>query len=329
MTIIDKIKRLPISVESKIKKYLDVLDNTEDFNVEIYKELYKLYMHLEKLHISLSFANKIKDIDEKANSFWNEYNRKGNIDLEFIKYCNKGHEGQNKRNILTSSNARYFPILLNLIGSIHKNSYNYNIYVLDLGMFEWQIDCVSKISNVYIIKDQYTFDFFKWKFDFVNNFSGKSFLYLDAGCSVNKDLSYLFDYIDNNGFLIFNHFISNDNLLNKWTSKVVYDTFDIDKSKDRSITPISTIFGISDRFILDEMTKYNIEYNLRPHSDCIDNRFDQSLFGVLINHVLKLNKLKFEDYLLDCHNNGSDDPFITIHRSKFYYGDTYRYILLR
>lgn len=331
---IENLKRIGFSNKTTlIKKYLDLLDKNENDETLCF-ELYTSYLECGKFQIAFNFAELCKDKYVEVKKILDHIDENGRINLPFL---NNSTKQQNAKGIIvTAASARFFPILLNLIGSIHKNSYESvkEIIVCDLGLEEFQKEYLEKIKLVTIVKSDYCKLFFQWKFPLIQKILSQTdypILYIDSGCYVHKDLTQIFNYIDQNDYLITYNcpYDSPKHKLNKWTSKVVYDHFNLDKENDNSTATLATIIGISNKRkdIVDFIVANNTQYLLRPHSDCIDNRFDQSLSAICFIYKLKLDIQYFEDWYRDTLDCGSNDPFITIHRSKLKQDECYRYLL--
>lgn len=328
-TRINNLKRIT-SKTVLIKKYLDILD--EEYSYEILYELFQLYSCSNKKFMAYSFADMVKYKYLKAYEYIIDVNEVGNITPPLVTRTYNNINNTNNT-IVTVSNSSYFSVLLNCLASIYKNTIDSvsSILVYNIGLKLHQVEFLNSLKYVTVIPNNFKFPFYEWKFDVSSDALNHTnqFLYLDAGCFVNKDLTPLFDYISENKYLLFNHYVDDINQLSKWTTKEVYDTFSINKSKCSKQTSISTLMGFSQdsKYIIDEVLKYNTNYLLRPHSSCIDNRYDQSLSAIIFKYILDLKFLKFEDYLNDLHNNGNNNPYITIHYSKMKMEHIYNYLI--
>lgn len=325
MSILDNIS----NKKFLIRRYLDQLDKTEDSNI-IY-ELFQLYLLSNRKFIAFSFADMIKNIYPNANEYVNERNNLG--DIQYPEVTNTIDICPNNNTIAIASNSCYFPILLNCLTSIYKNTLLSisNILIYDIGLKTHQVDFLNSLKYVSVIKSNYPFSFYEWKFNILCDAlkNHKQILYLDAGCYIEKDLTPLFHHISENKYLIFNHHEDKSNLLKNWTSEKVYNAFNLKKSQCDKITSIATLMGFTQDalYIVDEVLKYNTNYLLRPHSDCIDNRFDQSLSSVIFKYILNLNFQNFNDCLSDLYDHGSKSPYITIHKSKLTLENNHQHLL--
>ncbi len=111
-----------------------------------------------------------------------------------------------KRSIITSASSKFFPSLLNLIGSIKKNYPDHPpIYVYNLGLFPTYKAELKSIEGVSLVEMPRFCSFWRkcytWKtYIFKHPFTSTT-LYLDAGNEVLKPLNPLFDQIERNGYL--------------------------------------------------------------------------------------------------------------------------------
>lgn len=190
----------------------------------------------------------------------------------------------------------YFYPLINLLGSIYKEhspEYIHKIVIYDLGMLRYQREYLQDLYKV-VIKDipDYAKNwdaFFSWKYwvalDCLKEADGKFCFYIDAGVEVKQSMIPLFELAEKDGYLLFD---ANGHKTSKWASSVVYDYFGLDKEQDtESQTITSGIFGYQEgsKFcnILSQCLQASkIEAIMRPHSDVIDNRHDQSLTSVVL-----------------------------------------------
>lgn len=131
-------------------------------------------------------------------------------------------------NFCTAANDRFFNHLLNLIGSIHKHNFSKlgHIVVFDLGLTQEQLQLLSTIARLSVHKLEQTnpemlvmYDttldgksaagWYSWKpvaikqaFEIFPR--GSSLLWIDAGTTILRDISDLFEYIRANGYFFHN-----------------------------------------------------------------------------------------------------------------------------
>lgn len=237
----------------------------------------------------------------------------------------------------TVSDDRHFPLLLNLIGSIHKHNFNQlkEIMVYDLGLREEYLNILSEIhkvkiykieeTNPYIFKDiqtdhrRYVKGLFSWKPVIIKQALDlyEEVLYVDAGSVLLKPIDNLFKHISQNGYLFFDcgHSI-------KWMStKAIIEKFKLNEEQNKWILNENTL-GIDAGFQGISRKVYN-EYVLPMYelSKDINNfvddgscpngwgtgRHDQTLFSILAQK-LKYNILKQGPDT--CHLNVDNKPVL-------------------
>lgn len=105
------------------------------------------------------------------------------------------------RAIITSASNKFFPSLINLLGSIKKNYPNHpKIYVYDLGLFWSFRKELEQIENVEVITMPHFCPFWRscytWKTYILSHPLARLNLYMDAGCQVIKPLQEVFEIIE-------------------------------------------------------------------------------------------------------------------------------------
>lgn len=236
----------------------------------------------------------------------------------------------------TAADEKHFPLVINLIGSIHKHNYydTVEIRVYDLGFTKEQRNELSHIKKVKVcdvekVNDKVTEPIqiqdgrflrglFSWKpvvikdaldhFDYV--------LYVDAGTTIKKPLNGLFKHIIQNDYILFDcgHSI-------KWmTTKKVINEFNL--TVDDSWILNDDVFGIDagfqgftrkmyDSYIL---PAYEYSKNLDLFVDdgsCPNGfgcgRYDQTIYSILAR------KLGLD---IQTHGNPEKPAFITVDGNK-------------
>ncbi len=148
------------------------------------------------------------------------------------------------KSIVTSCSNKFFPSLLNLIGSIKTNYPNHpNIYVYNLGLAGNYISELKQIDKVQVVEMPEFCSFWRkcytWKTYIFSNPFSRYTLYLDAGNEVLKDLDILFSEIERDGYLL----VEQDLPLKLIVPKEYYSLFEIDKiDKERKVITAG-IFG--------------------------------------------------------------------------------------
>ena len=163
--------------------------------------------------------------------------------------------------IVTSADQKFFPLLLNFIGSIHKVNFNElgEISIFDLGFNDEQRQILESIEKVHVYPieqtnpdilkylpryrdcEQLVRGLYSWKpvaikqaldmFDCI--------MYIDAGSLILKPLNDFFDYIRNNGYF----FTTCGHSIGWMTTKYVAQKFDL-YSKERAWILAPTTFGM-------------------------------------------------------------------------------------
>ncbi len=112
------------------------------------------------------------------------------------------------RVIITAASTKFFPSLINLIGSIKRNYPNHpKIFVYDVGLLNIFVKELALIDDVEVLKMSKFCNHWRscytWKtYIFAHPLARLNF-YLDAGCQVLKSLDDIFSRIDvENVFLI-------------------------------------------------------------------------------------------------------------------------------
>lgn len=110
-----------------------------------------------------------------------------------------------ERAIITSASNKFFPSLINLIGSIKKNYSNHpQIFVYDLGLAYFFKKELEQIPNVSVLKIPEFCSFWRscytWKTYILNTPLARLNLYLDAGNQILRPLDEIFNEIENNDY---------------------------------------------------------------------------------------------------------------------------------
>lgn len=163
------------------------------------------------------------------------------------------HTQKNPVYICTASDEHYFPCLVNLIGSIHKNNFNEieQIAVFNLGLTQAQLEYLSSIEKLAVYSIELTHPdlltrfntrpwgkpvpgWYAWKpvilkqaFDLFG-FDATIF-WIDAGTTIYRDLSPLFAYTQQHGYFFHN---GSPWPLNKETTQFVKNAFDLYSDKN-------------------------------------------------------------------------------------------------
>jgi len=108
--------------------------------------------------------------------------------------------------LITAASNRFFPSLLNLIGSIKANYPDHpKIYVYSIGLLTVFKNELKQIDNLEVIETPHFCLFWRkcytWKAYIFNQPLGELNLFLDAGNQVLQPLDEMFDQIEKNGYL--------------------------------------------------------------------------------------------------------------------------------
>lgn len=221
---------------------------------------------------------------------------------------------QNPVYICTAADDHYFPCLMNLIGSLHKNNFNEieQIAVFNLGLNQSNLDYLATIEKVSLYSIEQTnpdilkrFNtrpwgkpvpgWYSWKpvilkqaFDLFGQNS--VILWIDAGTTILKPLDILFEYVEEKGYFFHN---GCDWIINKEATHFVKEKFNLNSAERtwiKFITGMEAGFmGITKRiydcFIY---PMYQLSFDLRYFADdgsCPEGfgycRHDQTLFSLL------------------------------------------------
>ena len=108
--------------------------------------------------------------------------------------------------IITSASTKFFPSLINLLGSIAKNYPNHpDVYVYDIGLFFTMRKELESISWVHVLDVPHFVPHWRacytWKTYILNTPLAEHNLYIDAGCQVLRPLDDVFTKIESQGYL--------------------------------------------------------------------------------------------------------------------------------
>lgn len=237
----------------------------------------------------------------------------------------------------TVADDKHYPILLNMIGSIHKHNFYdvEKIFVYDLGLNNIHKEELKAIKKVELLQIEQTNPdiltdietgvnrkvrgLFSWKPVIIKDALDRCpyVLYLDAGTTILKPLNDLFKHIVQNGYLLFDcgHSI-------KWmTTKYLIDKLDLNSEDNKWILE-DNVFGIDagfqgvSRALYDSyvLPMYEFTKDIKNFTDdgtCPDGwgtgRHDQTLYSILAR------QLGLE---LIYHDNPTKDCYLTIDNQK-------------
>ena len=259
--------------------------------------------------------------------FFEDVENSKNYKLDIIKQRtneynipNLGDWGYNIRESIpmhfcTAADDKHYPLLINLIGSIHKHNFydTSQIRVYDLGLTDLQKNELKQIKKVVLCDVEKTNvdilnpiktspnrevrGLFSWKPVIIKDSLEHCdyVLYLDAGTTILKPLNNLFKHIVENGYLLFDcgHSI-------KWMStNHTIETFNLNSEENRWILNDET-FGIDAGFmglsrnLMNDfvLPMYNLSFDIKNFYDdgsCPDGwgtgRHDQTLYSIIVRKL--------------------------------------------
>jgi hypothetical protein len=371
-------KQIYIPLEKLFISHLQWLDK---FNVAIKQYSYKVSdWCINKLHNINTVGNEAID-SSVANFEWEEeyfdYPLKINEDFyedqnifdyfrfNFIRNKTKqynipnlGNWGIDMLNIVpmyfcTVSDEKHFPLLINLIGSIHKLHFyeTIEIGVFDLGMSTEQLRELNNIKKVKLyniektnpqILDLIKTDtnrevrgLFSWKPVVIKQALDNYpyVLYVDAGTTLLKSINGLFNHIIENGYFITDCGRS----IKSQTPKHIIDKFNLETEENKWLLDDSTLgieaglIGITKQFFEKLILPiYKLSFDINNFVDdgtCPDGwgsgRHDQTLFSILFRQ-LKLKIYNHDRDINECffEYNGKKEPCYLTHTFSKVNSDT-------
>ncbi len=158
--------------------------------------------------------------------------------------------------IITSASTKFFPSLINLIGSIKRNYPNHpKIFVYDIGLLDIFVEELRLIDNVEIVQMpkfcSHWRSCYTWKTYIFSHPRAKLNFYLDAGCQVLQSLDDIFLSIDKNGLFLVDQG-QNFKMITPDTYKTI---FWLDNSYDGLTTIHAGIIGFKNDLKLNEIFK--------------------------------------------------------------------------
>ena len=250
----------------------------------------------------------------------------------FISLRQSHHRHKQKPiNIVTATDERFFPCLLNFIGSIHRVNFDdlNEISVFDLGLAQEQRQLLNTISKVKIYTIEMTHPellkhfitrpdgkrargWYAWKPVVIKQALDMfpDILYIDSGIIILRPLNNLCNYIRKNGYF----FVDCGHSINRMTTQYVKEKFNLESPELQWLLSPFT-FGISAGFqglthVLYEsyiLPMYKLSKNLQAFVDdgttpqgFGTGREDQTLFSIyarLLNlHVFCIKGVNYLDF---------------------------------
>lgn len=211
--------------------------------------------------------------------------------------------------LITSCSNRYFPSVLNLIGSIKTNYPNHpKIYVYNLGLFFSFKNELEKISNVQVLDMPHFCNFWRccytWKTYIFTIPLAELNLYIDAGNEVLGPLDEIFPLIANNNYFAVDQGIQ----LDKITPREYKNLFNLKDNQYKENCFAAGTFGFKENSNMDDILKNIFEAGLAGLTlgfsqiekqrnrgknknifkrDCEIFRHDQTILNLIMREKLK------------------------------------------
>lgn len=160
--------------------------------------------------------------------------------------------------IITSASTKFFPSLINLLGSIEKNYPNHpDVYVYDIGLFFTMRKELESISWVHILDVPHFVPHWRacytWKTHILNTPLTENNLYIDAGCQVLRSLDEIFKKIDTQGYVTVSQ--GSTVTIQDITPKEYINLYNLSTEDVQSQVITAGIFGFKKDSVITEITK--------------------------------------------------------------------------
>ena len=170
--------------------------------------------------------------------------------------------------IITSASNKFFPSLINLLGSIKANYPNHpHIYVYDLGLFYTFRKELESMPEVTLLKIPHFVPFWRscytWKTYILNTPLADLNFYLDAGNQVLRPLDEIFEEIERDGYFA----VGQGVLLEDITPKEYKNIFNLEQNDYKTPFITAGIFGFKKDSTVSHLTE-NL-YNLAISGLCL------------------------------------------------------------
>ncbi len=208
--------------------------------------------------------------------------------------------------IITSASSKFFPSLINMLGSLHINYPNHpKVYVYDIGLFYTFRKELEKIKWVEVINIPHFSPFWRacytWKtYIFTKPLADLNF-YIDAGCQILKPLDEIFSEIDNDGYFTVDQDVKGIKMM-----PVDYiKTFNIENATLNENAITAGIFGFKKAGSLSKNLDEMFEYAKKGY--CL---------GFSKTELWKNKGVNKTDYVRDCEYFRHDTTLLTIFARK-------------
>ncbi len=209
-----------------------------------------------------------------------------------------------KNCIITSASNKFFPSLLNLLGSIEKNYPNHpDVYVYNLGLFFTFKKELQKIPWIHILEIpnfvSHWRSCYTWKTYILNKPLSKNNLYIDAGCQILKSLDDLFEKIESQNYLAVSQ--GSDVNLRDITPKDYIQIYRLDNHTLKQQVITAGIFGFKDNSTIKDVTE-----------ELYISGLNKLCLGFSSSELWKNKGINKNDYIRDCKIFRHDTTLISI-----------------
>lgn len=206
--------------------------------------------------------------------------------------------------IITSVSDKFFPSLLNLLGSIESNYSNHpDVYVYDLGLYYTFRKELESISWVHVLEVPHFVPHWRscytWKTYILNTPLAENNFYIDAGCQVLKPLDTLFDKITYQGYLAVSQGTSVT--IKDITPQGYIDMYSLTENDAQKNVVTAGIFGFKKDSIIKKVTE-------GLHKAGVDGL----CLGFSQGEIWKNKGINKTDFIRDCKMFRHDTTLITI-----------------
>jgi len=220
-----------------------------------------------------------------------------------------------KKAIITSASNKYFPSLINFIGSIKVHYQNHpTIYVYDLGLnflFKKEITQIEGVKILEIPKfTNHWRSCYTWKTYILNTPIADLNFYIDSGCQILKPLDEIFEKINTQGYLFVSQ--GKEVLMKDITPLEYLGLLDIDNEILNNEVVAAGIFGFKNNSKIKEIT-----------SKLYDSGLSGLCLGFSKNEQWKNKGVNKNDFVRDCKMFRHDTTLLSL----FIYKNQNQYII--
>lgn len=210
--------------------------------------------------------------------------------------------------IITSVSDKFFPSLLNLLGSIESNYPNHpDVYVYDLGLFFTFRKELEGIPWVHVLDIPHFVPHWRscytWKTYILNTPLVENNFYIDAGCQILKPLDTLFDKIESRGYLTVSQGTSVT--IKDITPQEYLDLYGLTEADAQKNVITAGIFGFKKDSIIKKVTEGLYKAGV-----------DGLCLGFSQGEIWKNKGVNKTDFIRDCKMFRHDTTLITVLLNK-------------